>query len=105
MLHNESVNVWSHLIGVGLFIFLLFWTIFALNPFSNYLNFSANFPAGAPNYTNTTSGSNNTYLDFEAYCAKMFNVSLSAYAEDAIEITNEEAFQLWTKAWQQYETL
>jgi len=35
----------------------------------------------------------------------MFNVSLSEYADDAIEITSEEAFQLWTKAWQQYEEL
>ena len=94
MLHNESVNVWSHLIGVGLFIILLFWTIFALNPFSNYLNFSVNFPStSTKTFTNTTSaGSSSMYADFEAYCAKMFNVSLSAYAEDAIEITNEEAF-------------
>lgn len=38
------------------------------------------------------SSSNSMYADFEAYCVKMFNVSLSAYAEDAIEITNEEAF-------------
>ena len=99
MLHNESVNVWSHLIGVALFIILLFWTIFALNPFSSYLNFSTNFPSII------SSNSTSTFEDFEAYCAKMFNVSLSEYADDAIEITNEEAFQLWTKAWQQYEEL
>jgi predicted membrane channel-forming protein YqfA (hemolysin III family) len=100
MLHNESVNVWSHLIGVALFIILLFWTIFALNPFASYLNFSAGFTTSFINnspITNSTAMS--TFQDFEAYCAKLFNVSLSAYAEDAIEITNEEAFQLWSKAW------
>jgi predicted membrane channel-forming protein YqfA (hemolysin III family) len=32
MIHNESVNVWSHLIGVGLFIMLIIYTIFYLAP-------------------------------------------------------------------------
>jgi hypothetical protein len=93
MLHNESVNVWSHIIGVGIFIILLFWTIFSLNPFSSYLNFSLSEQKQPP-------PGPNTFLEFEAYCAKMFNISLTAYAEDAIEVTNEEAFQLWSKAWQ-----
>lgn len=41
MLHNESVNVWSHLIGVAIFIGLLFWTIFQLSPISDYLQIAA----------------------------------------------------------------
>ncbi len=87
MLHNESVNVWSHIIGVGIFIILLFWTIFSLNSFSSYLNFSLTeqsykgFPPGP-----------STYFEFEAYCAKMFNISLSDYSEDAVNITNEDSF-------------
>jgi len=32
MLHNESVNVWSHLFGVSLFIFLIFYTVVYLAP-------------------------------------------------------------------------
>lgn len=38
MLHNESVNVWSHLIGVGIFIGLLLWTIISLSPIVNYFS-------------------------------------------------------------------
>lgn len=31
MLHNESVNIWSHLLGVTAFIGLLIYTLIALN--------------------------------------------------------------------------
>lgn len=37
MLHNESVNVWSHLIGVCIFLGLLIWTACALSPISDYI--------------------------------------------------------------------
>lgn len=37
MLHNESVNVWSHLLGVTIFLSILIWTIVKINPFINYL--------------------------------------------------------------------
>jgi hypothetical protein len=32
MIHNESVNVWSHLIGAFFFILLIFYTLFYLAP-------------------------------------------------------------------------
>lgn len=35
MLHNETVNVWSHIIGVLIFIGILFWTAFGLDPIVN----------------------------------------------------------------------
>lgn len=38
MLHNESVNVWSHLIGVGCFIGLLIYTLIYLTPLANYFS-------------------------------------------------------------------
>jgi adiponectin receptor len=44
MLHNESVNVWSHLIGVGFFIGLLIYTLIVLNPFANYFSISNSVP-------------------------------------------------------------
>jgi hypothetical protein len=31
MIHNESINVWSHLMGVAFFIGLLVWTITCVN--------------------------------------------------------------------------
>lgn len=36
MLHNESVNIWSHIMGVLFFFGLLAWTIISINPFSSY---------------------------------------------------------------------
>lgn len=41
MLHNETINVWSHLIGVMLFIGLLVWTQVTLSPITGYLNSAA----------------------------------------------------------------
>lgn len=38
MLHNESVNVWSHLIGVAIFLGILLWTIISLSPLVNYFS-------------------------------------------------------------------
>ena len=41
MLHNESVNVWSHLIGVLVFIVLLIYTsvaVYASNTYKEILN-------------------------------------------------------------------
>ena len=38
MLHNESVNVWSHLFGVTLFICLIFYTVVYLAPPGTLLN-------------------------------------------------------------------
>lgn len=32
MLHNESVNVWSHLVGVFIFITLIFYTFVSKEP-------------------------------------------------------------------------
>ena len=33
MVHNETTNVWSHLVGVFIFIALLCYTLFFLGPF------------------------------------------------------------------------
>ena len=30
MLHNESVNIWTHIIGVTIFITLIFWTAISI---------------------------------------------------------------------------
>lgn len=32
MLHNETVNIWSHLLGVFFFLFLIYYTFFYLAP-------------------------------------------------------------------------
>jgi predicted membrane channel-forming protein YqfA (hemolysin III family) len=37
MLHNESVNVWTHLLGVLIFISILVWTAVSLSPIVTYL--------------------------------------------------------------------
>lgn len=44
MLHNESVNVWSHLIGVGCFIGLLIYTIITISPLASYFTNSTSVP-------------------------------------------------------------
>ena len=76
MLHNESVNVWSHLIGVIIFFCLLIWTIFYLNSLSSYLNFSYNIYGAESNHT-LLSREDHTYLDFESFVRIKFNMSLS----------------------------
>lgn len=43
MLHNESVNVWSHLIGVACFIGLLIYTIITLSPLASYFSITSAF--------------------------------------------------------------
>lgn len=44
MCHNETVNVWSHLIGVGCFIGLLIYTIITLSPLASYFSSSSSVP-------------------------------------------------------------
>jgi hypothetical protein len=75
MLHNESVNVWSHLIGVIIFFCLLVWTIFYLNSMSNYLNFSYSLHGDESNHI--ISPREKTYLDFESFCRVKFNMSFN----------------------------
>ncbi len=36
MLHNETVNVWSHMLGVFAFIGLFIWTVSSLYASSTY---------------------------------------------------------------------
>jgi len=51
MLHNESVNVWTHLIGVFCFILLIGWTTISFVP-SPIMSYMKGFPLrsyiGAP---------------------------------------------------------
>ena len=75
MLHNESVNVWSHLIGVIIFFCLLIWTIFYLNSMSNYLNFS--YSLHGDESTHILTPREQTYLDFESFCRVKFNISFN----------------------------
>jgi len=64
MLHNESVNVWSHLIGVGIFLGLLIWTACALSPISDYILLAkAKWSQEA--------------TDFESLCGKLLNLTLT----------------------------
>ena len=44
MLHNETINVWSHLIGVGCFLGLLIYTLIYLSPLTSYFSNSSDFP-------------------------------------------------------------
>ena len=44
MCHNETVNVWSHLIGVGCFLGLLIYTIITLTPLASYFSNSDSVP-------------------------------------------------------------
>jgi adiponectin receptor len=39
LLHNETINVWSHILGVLFFISLLAWTIICVN-YTNYSTYS-----------------------------------------------------------------
>ena len=34
MLHNETINIWSHFIGVLIFLFMIFYVLIALEPTS-----------------------------------------------------------------------
>jgi hypothetical protein len=40
-LHNETVNVWSHIMGVTFFIALLIWTLVFINAYSNSSDYSS----------------------------------------------------------------
>ena len=80
MLHNESVNVWSHLIGVACFIGLLIWTIIALSPISSYISI------GDPRNINYSEEDKRvlkehsvmeSFKDFEGICESMLNISIA----------------------------
>jgi len=42
MLHNETINVWSHLTGVGFFICLLVYVILSLDSNAEYFDLEGN---------------------------------------------------------------
>jgi len=79
MLHNESVNVWSHLIGVGCFIGLLIYTLIYLTPLASYFSQSTNV---ADRETFSNQGSINLHSDlgsfnnFEMLCDHFLNMSV-----------------------------
>jgi hypothetical protein len=90
MLHNESVNVWSHLIGVGFFIGLLIWTLIFLSPFTNYLSISTTV-ADRENIINqaelmlSTHSNLGSLNNFEELCDKFLNISINSVALNEIE--------------------
>lgn len=104
MLHNESVNVWSHLIGVLIFLFLFLWTVFYLNGLSSYLNFSYSLHGDESQHIMTPR--QQTYLDFESFCKIKFNLSLSEHSinDEAVILSDDQGLKLWTRAWESYES-
>jgi hypothetical protein len=101
MLHNETINVWSHLVGVMLFIGVLIWTSFYLSPITGYLQTASEF--SQVDYSQLTDDmvkeSEQEVAFFENMCDRFLNVSLTSIQDET------EAFIVWTKAWQQYEAL
>lgn len=95
MLHNETINVWSHLIGVGLFLGLLLWTGVCLSPISSYVQVPDSLATSAQFIWSSGEA---TYMDFEDLCDRYLNISLKTTADDAISLTEQEAFLLWSKA-------
>jgi hypothetical protein len=101
MLHNESVNVWSHILGVLLFLVLLLWTTLCLSPISNYLQMARSMATSEIQTQAQVvwSTGEQTYSDFEDLCDKYLNITLSG-----AEMTEAEAYVVWSKALQQYES-
>lgn len=99
MLHNESVNVWSHLIGVGCFIGLLIYTLIYLSPLASYFSISSSVPDRESMIDQGRLQFNlhsdlSAIEDFEALCDTFLNITINSH-----EISNLESFELWAKAW------
>jgi len=82
MLHNESVNVWSHLIGVGCFIGLLIYTLIYLSPLASYFSISSSVPDRESMIDQGRMQVNlhsdlSTIEDFEALCDKFLNITIN----------------------------
>lgn len=101
MLHNETINVWSHLIGVGCFLGILIWTIIFLSPFTNYLSISTDV-AERENMVNQAElmlikhSSMAQIQDFDEMCSAYFNESLK---ERTSALNEKDGFNLWAKSW------
>ena len=97
MLHNESVNVWSHLIGVGCFIGLFIYTLIYLTPLASYFSqstavaYRSSLDALQVNLHSDLGGIN----DFEVLCDKFLRISVNS-----ANLNETESFKLWAKAWQ-----
>lgn len=79
MLHNESVNVWSHLIGVGCFIGLLIYTLIVLSPLANYFSTSFSGSEPAVKYGSLKVPHSDLWNidNFEGLCSKFLNITIN----------------------------
>eukprot|EP00347_Sterkiella_histriomuscorum_P020952 403335825 len=98
MCHNETVNVWSHLIGVGCFIGLLIYTIITLSPLASYFSISGSDPEREISVNQASfiipHSDIGKYDNFEDLCSKFLNISINTQ-----QIDEASAFNLWGKAW------
>ncbi|CDW83122.1 adiponectin receptor protein [Stylonychia lemnae] len=99
MLHNESVNVWSHLIGVGCFIGLLIYTLIYLSPLASYFSISSSVPDRESMIDQGRMQVNlhsdlSSIEDFETLCDKFLNITVNTQSISALD-----SFELWAKAW------
>ena len=83
MLHNESVNVWSHIIGVAFFVALLIWTMIFLSPFANYVSISTTVASreiliNQAELMLTTHSNIGEINDFEELCDKFLNLTVNS---------------------------
>lgn len=100
MLHNESVNVWSHLIGVGCFIGLFIYTVIYLSPLASYFSISSTVPERESIIDQGRLQLNmhsdlGDIEDFETLCSKFLNITINTAA-----VNEKDSFELWAKAWQ-----
>lgn len=83
MLHNETVNVWSHILGVFAFIGLFLWSLAGLHASSTYKD----IVNGDPHYLKPIENKIEVMLsahsnasnieDFEVLCKTYLNISIS----------------------------
>lgn len=80
MCHNETVNVWSHLIGVGCFLGLLIYTCITLSPLAYYFSSSSTVPDREISINQasfiTPHSDIDNYNNFDDLCMKFFDVNL-----------------------------
>lgn len=100
MLHNETINVWSHLIGVGCFIGLMIYTLIYLSPLTSYFTNSSEIP-DRESIVNQASlvmyphSDLNTLNNFQEITSKFFRTNIST--DYILPLT--EAQYLWSQTW------
>lgn len=101
LLHNETVNVWSHLLGVVVFIGFLIWSIVGLYASSTYrelINDAGYFSRSQLNREELTIMNHSAageMMEFEQICQMFLNKSISAGYGLTLDQANSSLSALW----------